>query len=115
MRPILALLVTLAASPAMAADGSQLFADQCASCHSLVEASTDSGPSLKGVVWRKLAAAPDFTYSGALKSRGGVWSPSRLDDYLKDTQGFAPGTGMYFVVGDKADRKAIVEFLKAVR
>ncbi len=115
MRPILTLLLALAAGPATAADGAKLFADQCASCHSLTGASTDSGPSLKGVVWRKLAAAPDFTYSGALKSLGGSWSPSRLEDYLKDAQALAPGTTMFLVVGDPADRKAIVGYLKAAR
>jgi len=113
MRWVLLLLMGLSAWPALAADGAQLFADQCASCHVLAGASSDQGPSLKGVVWRKVAGQPDFTYSGALKSLGGSWSPARLDGFLKDTQGFAPGNGMFFAVNDPADRKAIIKYLHA--
>ncbi len=112
MRSLLVLLVLLAAGPALAADGAGLFADQCASCHLPGGASSASAPSLKGVVWRKVAAREDFTYTGALKSLGGSWSPSRLDGFLKDTQAFAPGAGMYFAIGDAADRKAIVDYLR---
>ena len=112
MRTLLALSIMFAAGPALAADGAQLFADQCSSCHLPGGASGASGPSLKGVVWRKVAGRGDFTYSGALKSLGGSWSPSRLDGFLKDTQAFAPGTGMYFAIGNAADRKAIVAYLK---
>lgn len=115
MRPALALLCALAAPPALAADGGQLFADQCASCHAVTEASSDSGPSLKGVVWRKVAARSDFAYSGALRSLGGSWSPQRLDDYLKDAQALAPGTSMFVVVEDEADRRAIITYLKTAR
>jgi len=107
------LLVTFFAGPAFAADGAQLFADQCASCHVLAGASGEQGPSLKGVVWRKVAAQTDFSYSGALQSLGGSWSPARLDGYLKDSQGFAPGNGMFFAVDDPDDRKAIIEYLHA--
>lgn len=115
MRSLLTLLCVIAASPALAADGGQLFADQCASCHAVTDASTDNGPSLRGVLWRKVAAKPDFTYSGALKSLGGSWSPQRLDDYLKDSQALAPGTSMTVVIEDEADRRAIVAYLKSAR
>jgi cytochrome c len=112
MRWILALLVTACAAPAVAADGARLFADECATCHVLTAASTDQGPSLKGVVWRKVAIRTDFPYSKALKTLGGSWSPDRLDGYLRNSQGFSPGNGMYFTVEDPADRKAIIEYLK---
>ena len=113
MRPALVLLLLLAARPALAADGRQLFADQCASCHALTDVSGADGPSLKGIIWRKVGGRSDFAYSGALKSLGGSWSPSRLDDFLKDTQAFAPGGGMNIVVDAPADRAAIIAYLKA--
>ncbi len=115
MRPTLILLLLLAARPALAADGQQLFADQCASCHALTDASGADGPSLKGIIWRKVGGRSDFAYSSALKSLGGSWSPSRLDDFLKDTQAFAPRTGMALVVDDPQDRSAIIAYLKASR
>ncbi len=113
MRTLLILALVLAAGPALAADGAQLFIDQCGACHSMGEASSETGPTLKGIVWRKVAARADFAYSGALKALGGSWSPSRLDAFLRDSQALAPGTSMYAVVEDENDRKAIVTYLKS--
>lgn len=114
IRAALALALAVAAGPALAADGKALFDDQCAACHSLGPASTASGPSLKGVVWRKIAALPDFPYSAALKSHDGSWTPARLDAFLKDTQASAPHAGMFFAIQDPADRQALVTYLKSV-
>ncbi len=115
MRAALAFCIASLAGPALAADGGRLFADQCASCHSMAAASDPSGPSLKGVLWRKVAAQADFSYSPALKTLGGSWSPSRLEVFLKDSQALAPGTSMYVAVEDENDRKAIVTYLKSAR
>lgn len=94
------------------ADGKQLFEDQCASCHSLDGHSTSAGPSLKGVVWRKIASLKDFRYSAGLKAQVGDWSPDRLDAYLRNTQGFAPGTDMFWNMAERPDRKAIIQYLE---
>jgi cytochrome c len=115
MRALLIVLLAFTAGPAMAASGQEAFNDECASCHSLGPASGASGPSLKGVVWRRIAAAPDFAYSRALKDAVGSWSPASLDSYLKDTQAFAPGTSMFFAIDDRAQRQAIIAYLKTVR
>ena len=113
MRGLILLLLALAASSAWAADsGEALYQAQCSGCHALSGASTSNGPSLKGVIWRKIATLPDFDYSGALKAKLGSWSPARLDTFLADTQGFAPGTGMYFAIQDPAQRRAIIDYLK---
>ena len=115
LRALLVLLFAAAAAPACAAEGEQLYGDECAGCHSLDTASTADGPSLKGVVWRKVAALPDFAYTPALKSIGGSWSPARLDEFLKDAQVLAPRSSMFFTIGDPADRKAIIAYLKTVK
>ena len=104
------LLVLLATSAR--ADGQALFEAQCASCHTLDGRSTPAGPSLKGVVWRKIAALQDFQYSAGLKRQVGAWSPERLDAYLRHTQRFAPGTDMFWDMSDPAERKAIVAYLE---
>jgi cytochrome c len=97
------------------AAGKAVFEADCASCHSLVRASTPSGPSLKGVMWRKIADRPDFRYSAGLRATIGTWTPSRLDAFLKDSQAFAPGTDMYWDVGDPDRRRAIVDYLSTVK
>ena len=114
MRALLVLVFLLTASSAAAADGKALFEDQCAACHLLGDASTPSGPTLKGVVWRKIADRQDFAYTGALKSLVGTWSPDRLDAFLKNTQAFAPRSGMFFEIEDRADRRAIIDYLQTI-
>ena len=82
MRAVLALLLVLAATPAFAADGKALFDDNCAECHTVGPASTETAPSLKGVVGRKIASLSDFQYSAALKAKGGVWTDNAQDKWM---------------------------------
>ena len=82
MLPFLAALVLFSAA---AADRNALFESECASCHGRDGASMPAGASLKGVVWRKVAAGRDFASSPALKASMGSWSPERFEGFLKDT------------------------------
>jgi cytochrome c len=115
MRTALAFVLALAASPALAATGQQLFADNCASCHATGAASTPDAPTLKGVFGRKIAGLPDFQYSAGLKAKQGVWNDATLDAFLANPQGFAPGTQMYGGAANPDDRKAIIAYLKTVK
>jgi cytochrome c len=115
MRIAFALAVALAASPAMAATGEQLFGDNCASCHVVAAASTPDAPSLKGVVGRKIASLPDFKYSDGLKAKQGTWTDEALDAFIASPQTFAPGTQMYGGASDPNDRKAIIDYLKTLK
>ena len=108
-------LLGLVARAADAGVGRDIFNDQCASCHSLSGVSTPSGPSLKGVVRRKIADRPDFAYSPALKAQVGTWTPDRLDAYLKDAQAFAPGTDMFWIIDEPEKRRAIIDYLQTVK
>jgi|SRR6185312_4907009 len=116
MHIALAAILALAASPALAATGQQLFNDNCAACHTTGAASTPDAPTLKGVFDRKIASLPDFQYSDALKAKqGGVWDDAALEVFLANPQTFAPGTQMYGGAPDPAGRKAIIEYLKTVK
>jgi cytochrome c2 len=66
----------------------------CNQCHSYAENVQMTGPSLNGVVGRKVASAPFAGYSEALAAKGGVWDRERLAAFLSDPAGFAPGTSM---------------------
>jgi len=114
MRALLVLVLVFAAGPAAAADGREAYANDCAGCHSLTGASTPAGPSLKGLMWRKIASLPDFAYSNALRATVGTWTPARLDAFLKNTQAFAPGSDMLYDVPDAAERRAIVGYLQSL-
>jgi len=115
MRTALSLILALAATPALAATGEQLFGDDCGSCHTTGAASTSDAPTLKGVVGRKIASLPDFQYSAGLKAKPGAWDDAALDAFIAAPQTFAPGTQMYGGAADPNDRKAIIAYLKTVK
>jgi cytochrome c len=105
--------LTLAAGPALAQDGAQLFNMQCKMCHQ--GTSTPMAPALTGVAGAKIAARPDFTYSPALKAKDGAWTDSNLDAFLKAPMSFAPGTRMSAAVPSDEARAAIIAYLHTLK
>lgn len=97
-----------------AAMGEQIFR-RCVACHTVDKGGRHGiGPNLHGVVGAPVAAKPDFSYSGAMKAKGGVWDEAALDAYLKAPMKDVPGTRMAFAgVIDAADRKALILYLDA--
>ncbi|HEV2364216.1 MAG TPA: c-type cytochrome [Caulobacteraceae bacterium] len=115
MRAALLTAILLASgSPALAADGAALFAAKCVVCHK--PHSTPAGPSLVGVVGRKIASLPDFPYSPALKAHSGQhWTTALLSTYLAAPNAFAPGSAMFVGPIQPSDRAAIVAYLKTLK
>ena len=109
-----ATVLSLAATPALAADGAQLFAMQCKLCHQAA-GSTAMAPSLAGVAGGKIAAKADFNYSSALKAHGGTWTDDNLNAFLKGPSAFAPGTKMMISVPSDENRAALVGYLKTLK
>lgn len=105
-----AFALSLAAQPAAAADGQQLFNMQCKMCH----AGGPMGPALNGVAGGKIAAK-DFAYSPALKAKGGTWTDANLDAFLGAPTKFAPGTKMMIAVPSAENRTAIIAYLKTLK
>jgi cytochrome c len=105
--------VSLAAGPALAQDGAQLFNTQCKMCHQAT--STPMAPALIGVAGAKIAARPDFTYSPALKAKDGAWTDANLDAFLKGPMTFAPGTRMSVSVPADDSRAAIIAYLHTLK
>lgn len=95
-----------------AAMGEQVF-KRCVSCHTVdKDGANGVGPNLHGVVGRALASHPDFSYSSAMKAKGGHWDEAALDAFLKAPMKDVPGTRMTFAgVADDADRKALILYL----
>lgn len=97
-----------------AAMGEQVF-KRCVACHTVDKDGRNGiGPNLHGIVGAPVAAKPGFSYSGAMKARGGVWDEVALDAYLEAPMKALPGTRMAFAgVIDPADRKALILYLEA--
>lgn len=102
---------TVAVEPT-AAMGEQVFR-RCVACHTINKGGANGiGPNLHGVVGRAVASHADFSYSGAMKAKGGVWDNAALDTYLKQPMMAVPGTRMAFAgIPDDADRKALILYL----
>jgi cytochrome c len=96
------------------ANGEAKFA-LCKSCHTLTPGGANmTGPNLYGVFGRQAAAAPDFSYSDALKKAGFIWEFHHLDAWLADPKGYMPGTKMTFVgLRDAKDRTDVIAYIAA--
>ena len=97
-----------------AAMGEQIF-KRCVACHTINKDGPNGiGPNLHGVVGRAVASHAGFSYSAALKAKGGVWDESHLEQFIEAPMKYAPGTRMAFAgVIDAADRKALFLYLEA--
>ena len=97
-----------------AAMGEQVF-KRCVACHTIDKGGANGiGPNLHGVVGRAVAAHEGFSYSSALKAKGGTWDAAHLDRFLEQPMKYAPGTRMAFAgIIDAADRKALILYLEA--
>ena len=97
-----------------AAMGEQIFR-RCVACHTIDQGGTNGiGPNLHGVVGRAVASHAGFSYSSALKAKGGNWDAAHLDRFLESPMKYAPGTRMAFAgVIEAADRKALILYLES--
>jgi cytochrome c len=68
--------------------GAQVFA-QCAGCHSL-EPDILAGPTLHGLLGRRIGSVPGYRYSPAMMRSKIVWSEDTLSMYLAAPQKVVP-------------------------
>lgn len=84
----------------------------CKACHPVEKgAPAGVGPNLWGVVGRRTASFPEFSYSAALLALDQDWSPEEIDKYLENSQGYAPGTYMAQRISNPDQRAAIIKYL----
>lgn len=96
--------------------GADVFAQECAGCHSVKENKNKMGPSLFAVVGRHCGSIPDFAYSDALKQAGFTWTPSQLDAYIAKPQKTVPGVKMpYGGLNDDKARIDLIAYLASIR
>jgi cytochrome c len=104
---------TAAPAETVALSGEAIF-KRCAACHMVGAGAVNGlGPELNGISGRAIASVTGFSYSTALKGKGGVWDDASLDAFIASPAKWAPGTKMAFAgIGDAAERKALIEYLK---
>ena len=115
--PVDSLLVEAAADPlaAYAGDrGAEIFR-ACVACHTLgADQANRAGPTLAGIFGRRIATAPGYHFSEALKRLDIVWTPETVSKLFEvGPAAYTPGTKMPEQrIGSEADRAALVKFLE---
>jgi cytochrome c len=91
-------------------------AKKCAACHSEEKGGPIKiGPPLWGVIGRDIASVEGFDYSEALLGKEGEWTFEKLDQFVENPKGWAPGTKMAFAgVKDPDDRADLLVFLRTL-
>lgn len=111
----LTLLASFAQADELTDKGGQVF-KKCAACHSIKDKANRVGPSLMGLVGRKIGAAEGYAYSDGMKelgATGAIWDEATLGKYLEAPKTMVPKTKMSFSgLPKQEDRDALIAFLK---
>jgi cytochrome c len=108
--PIAPLLVK-----ADAAKGEAAFTKRCTLCHVAAENSTavKQGPNLWGVIGSPRAHVTGFTYSEAMKTKGGEWDFQSISEFITKPAAYVRGTKMAFAgLSNAAERADIIAYLR---
>ncbi len=97
-------------------NGAKIF-KKCASCHTIGRGEAAKvGPNLFAVIGRKKAAMSGFSYSEAMKAKGGAWDVESVSQFITKPKDFIPGTKMGFPGLKKPqDRADVILFLQKNR
>ncbi len=87
---------------------------RCEQCHDISKGGPNKiGPELWGVEFRPRASHPGFSYSSAMKAKGGTWTYDELFRFLKSPGSYIPGTKMSFAgIKSVQDRVNLIAFLR---
>lgn len=94
----------------------QQIAKACVSCHSFEPGGANgTGPNLAGIVGRAKASYAGFSYSDAMKEKGGSWTYAELNHFLWKPKAYIKGTAMNFIgVKKPDDRAALIAYLRSI-
>ncbi len=94
---------------------------KCQQCHKFEAGAESTGPSLYGIVGRKIASEPGFKYTtgaGSMTAHGetaGTWTYEHLDHFLERPKTAVPGTAMNFIgLKKQQDRSNIMAYLRTL-
>jgi cytochrome c2 len=107
------------AAPAFAqgdAAAGQVVFRKCAACHNVEPGKNKLGPSLHGLIGRKSATVPNYTYSAAMKAYDVTWTEETLFTYLEKPQQLVKGTKMVFAgLPSEKERRDIIAYLATLK
>jgi cytochrome c len=94
-------------------DGPTLFKQQCATCHTTnLSDPPRQGPSLFGIIGRRVGSTEGFHYSADFAKADFVWDEARLDAWMTNPQAMIPSAVMPYRQSKPKIRAAIIGYLK---
>lgn len=104
------------ATPQELAKGKAQFL-RCQTCHALLPTDPKRiGPSLNGIVGRPAGKVEGYRYSKGMAEADFVWTPEKLDAFIKKPREVVPGTTMVFAgIADPAARKALIAYMESIK
>jgi cytochrome c len=101
--------------PSASVQAGQQTAKECELCHNFGKGQgAKIGPDRYGVVGRKVASEEGFTYSDALKAKGGTWTFDALNTWLTNPRADVPGTLMTFAgIDNEKQRANVIAYLNS--
>ena len=74
------------------------------------------GPSLDGIINRRIRLVKDYVYSEPLEKARGNWTSGKLNKFMQDPQKMYPGTSMQFSMPlENYERRAILRYLSGIK
>jgi len=86
----------------------------CTACHAFKKGGANKvGPALYGVMGQEIASVDGFSYSSALSGKKGEWTYEKMNQWLYDPAGWAPGTKMsYGGLDDPQARANVIAYMR---
>ena len=99
------------------ADAGKKELKKCVACHSFDKGGKNKvGPKLWGVYEREIAGVDGFSYSKAMKAKGGKWTAEELSCFLKNPKKCIKGTKMVFKGYKNAQKRAdLIKYLGTLK
>lgn len=95
--------------------GAKLAKTRCAACHTFDKGGANKvGPNLHGIVGRARASHEGYSYSSAMKAKGGSWTYDDLFVYLEKPSALVKGTKMTFNLPKPQERADIIAYLRTI-
>ena len=87
---------------------------KCASCHTINKGEPARvGPNLFGIIGKSRGSFPGFSYSVAMKTKGGNWDRESINSFITKPKEYLAGTKMAFPGLKKAqDRADVILYLE---
>ncbi|HEV7233034.1 MAG TPA: c-type cytochrome [Sphingorhabdus sp.] len=95
-------------------DGKESF-KKCVACHTVKPEIHFRGPSLHGVMSRKVMSAEGYKYSSSAKTLKGIWTAQRLFTFVRNPRKMLKDTKCFVGFGRHQDAANMVAYLATAR